>query len=242
MWEGGRISVVLPTYREKDSIGRVVASLLQMGEVDELVVVDNNAEEGTQEEVLESCLGCEDRVVIVSEPRQGYGYSCRCGLAAATGDYLILMEPDGTFLPGDIHKLLAYAEFDAVFGSRTRGPFIREGAKMDLILRVGNWGVAKIVQLLFNGPSITDVGCTLRLISRSLYEEIAPHFTVGGNHFSPEMMVLVFLRRNGYRSVEVPVHFLPRVGESQGTPTLWSAIAVGLGMLRVIFRYRLFGH
>ena len=50
---------------------------------------------------------------MVFEPRQGYGHACRRGLVEADGDLIVLAEPDGTFLPSDIHKLLA-------FGGRVR--------------------------------------------------------------------------------------------------------------------------
>lgn len=237
MWQEKKISVILPTYREKDSIGGVIRGLFELGVVDEVVVVDNNAEEGTLEEV--SRVGSSELIKVVSEDRQGYGFACQKGLREASGDYLILTEPDGTFLPEDILKLLAYSEFDVVFGSRTRTSFIWEGAKMGFLLRTGNWAVAKLIQVLFNTPSITDVGCTLRLIKRPLYEEIYNHFTVGGNHFSPEMMILVFLRKEGFRSVEVPVNFLPRVGQSRGTPTLWVATLIALRMILLTLRYRI---
>lgn len=237
MWKREKISVILPTYHEKDSIGKVIRELLELGVVDEIVVVDNNAEEGTREEVRKA--GPPELVKTVFEGRQGYGFSCQRGLSEASGDHLILMEPDGTFLPEDIFKLLAYSEFDAVFGSRTRIPFIWKGAKMNFFLRTGNWAVAKFIQILFNTPSITDVGCTLRLIKRPLYEEIRDHFTVGGNHFSPEMMILTFLRKEGFRSIEVPVNFLPRVGESQGTPNLWKTTLIAIRMIILAIRYRI---
>ena len=237
MWKGEKVSIILPTYRERDSIGGVIRGLLKLGIVDEIVVVDNNAEEGTLEEVLR--VGPPELVRVVSERRQGYGFSCQKGLREASGDYLILMEPDGTFLSEDIFKLLAYSEFDAVFGSRTRIPFIWRGAKMGFLLRTGNWAVAKFIQILFNTPSITDVGCTLRLIKRPLYEEIRSDFTVGGDHFSPEMMILTFLKKNGFRSVEIPINFLPRVGESQGTPNLWRTTTIAVRMIFLALRYRI---
>ena len=54
------------------------------------------------------------------EPRQGYGHATRRGLLEAPGELIVLAEPDGTFLPEDILKLLVYsAECDAVFGTRT---------------------------------------------------------------------------------------------------------------------------
>ena len=53
------------------------------------------------------------------EPRQGYGNALRRGLAEAQGEYVVLAEPDGTFMGKDILKLLAYADdFDLVLGTQ----------------------------------------------------------------------------------------------------------------------------
>ena len=53
-------------------------------------------------------------------PRQGYGYALQRGIREATGDIVILAEPDGTFIGRDVLKLLAYADdFDMVCGTRT---------------------------------------------------------------------------------------------------------------------------
>src|SRR5688572_30064360 len=114
MWNGKKVSCVLPTYNERDSIRATIDGLWGTGVIDEIVVVDNNAAPGTREE----CEGTGAR--IVPEPRQGYGWSMRRGLCEAMGDIVVVMEPDGTFVPADILKLLAYSgDFDAVYGSRT---------------------------------------------------------------------------------------------------------------------------
>ena len=51
MWEGKTFSVVLMTYAERDSIREVIDGFLETGVVDEVVVVNDNAEPGTAEEV-----------------------------------------------------------------------------------------------------------------------------------------------------------------------------------------------
>ena len=51
MWNGHDVSVVLMTYAERDSIRDVIERFFQTGVVDEVVVVDNNAQAGTREEV-----------------------------------------------------------------------------------------------------------------------------------------------------------------------------------------------
>ena len=60
----------------------------------------------------------------------------------------MLAEPDGTFLPRDIVKLLAYSDdCDAVFGTRTTRELIWRGANMGAFLKWGNWAVAKLVEV-----------------------------------------------------------------------------------------------
>ena len=104
---------------------------------------------------------------------QGYGHALRRGLREATGDLVILAEPDGTFVGRDVLKLLAYSDdFDMVCGTRTTRELIWAQANMGWFLRVGNWAVAKMVQFLYGGPSLSDCGCTLRLTHRDALAQI----------------------------------------------------------------------
>src|SRR6266571_3535484 len=110
MWKGRTVSVVLPTYNERDSIRASVEDFFGTGVVDEVIVVNNNAAGGTSEEVAST------RAREVMEPRQGYGFALRRGVAEASGFYVAVSEPDATFSGEDIWKLLAYADdFDVVY-------------------------------------------------------------------------------------------------------------------------------
>src|SRR5919109_45912 len=161
MWNGKTVSVVLMTYAERDSIREVIEGFLATGLVDEVLVVDNNAQAGTREEVAKT------RARLVHESRQGYGFASRRGLEEARGDLIVLAEPDGTFLPEDLMKLLVYSnECDVVFGTRTTRELIWAGANMPSFLRWGNWAVAKMVEVLFNTSHLSDVGCTYRLLRK----------------------------------------------------------------------------
>lgn len=232
MWNGRSVSVVLGTYAERDSIYEVIEAYFATGVVDEVLVVNNNAQEGTKEEVERT------NARQVFETRQGYGFSYRRGLAEATGDIIVLSEPDGTFLPRDIFKLLTYTEdCDAVFGTRTTREMIWRGANMGFLLKWGNWAVAKYVEVLFNTSHLSDVGCTYRAITRPALERISDQFKVGGSHFGPELMLTIIT--SGARVVEVPVNYLPRVGVSSVTGDLMKAVKLGLQMIVFISRFRL---
>lgn len=232
MWQGKRISVVLPTYNEKDSIARCIENFLALGYVDEVIAVDNNAAPGTREEVAHA------GGTLVIEPEQGYGFASRRGFREAKGDVIVLCEPDGTFLARDLNKLLAYSnDFDIVYGSRTLGWMIWENANMGWFLRLGNVIVAKMIQILFNCRSLSDVGCTYRLFSREASEFLLPHYRVGGEHFGPEIMLRSIIA--ACRVVQIPVNYLERVGQSSVTGSKWKAFKLGLRMIALIFEFRI---
>ena len=155
----------------------------------------------------------------------------------ASGDLIVICEPDGTFLARDILKLLAYAhDFDAVYGSRTSQPLVWHGANM-AFLRLGNWAVAKYMQLIFNTPSLSDVGCTMRLIKRRVAEALADKFRIEGNQFGVEMMVLTI--RDGFRVAQIPVNYMARIGASSVTGDPAKALILGLQMIWLITKHRI---
>jgi len=232
MWHDRTVSVVLMTYAEKDSIRATIEGFLATGVVDEVVVVDNNAEAGTHEQVAATTAR------EVHEPRQGYGWATRRGLDEATGDLLVLCEPDGTFMPDDIFKLLVYSDdCDVVFGTRTTRELLWKGANMGFFLKWGNWGLAKVIEVLFNTSHLSDVGCTYRLLRRDALDHVRHRFRVGSEHFGPELMLLCLT--SGLRTVEVPVNYLPRVGVSSVTGDLGKALRLGLRMGVYILGFRL---
>ena len=232
MWKGKKVSVVFPTYNEKESIREAIEDFFASGLVDEIVVVNNNAAEGTDEEVKKT------RARLVYETKQGYGYAIWKGLEEATGDLLILAEPDGTFSGHDVYKLLAYSDdVPVVFGTRTQQILVWKGANMGFFLKWGNWAVGKLVEFLFNTTLLTDVGCTMRLFHREAYETIRPFFTVGGSAFGPQLLLLVIL--NKIRFIEIPVNYRPRVGESSVTGSKVKAFFLGMSMIGMILRCRL---
>ncbi|MBL4848072.1 MAG: glycosyltransferase family 2 protein [Planctomycetes bacterium] len=231
MWLDKRVSVILPTYNEKDSIRSVVERFFATGLADEVIVVNNNAAPGTSEEVA----GTGAREIF--ETRQGYGWACRRGLAEATGDILVLCEPDDTFEPNDLKKLLVYSEdFPYVLGTRTTKEFIWNGANMGHFLRWGNWAVAKQVEVLFNSSILTDVGCTFRAIHRESYLRVRDAFAIGDSHFGPHLTLLMILA--GVPFTEISVHYRPRIGESMVTGSLPKAVKLGLRMISMISQTR----
>ena len=229
MWNGKSLSVVLPTYNEKDSIAEVVNQFAALGLVDEIIVVNNNAAEGTSDEVAKTVA----REVI--ETRQGYGAAIKRGLREANTDLIAICEPDGTFKPADLHKLLAFQpECDYVIGSRTVSNFIWEGANMGWFLQWGNWAVAKMVEVLYNTSYLSDVGCTFRVMSREQADMILDKSRLDGSAYGLEMLLLAVIMRS--KLVQVPVNYQQRVGVSSVTGDFGKTLKLGFEMIGLVFR------
>ena len=108
---------------------------------------------------------------------------------------------------------------------------------MGFFLRWGNWGLAKLVEVLFNTSHLSDMGCSYRLFNRRMGHYIADAMTIGESHAGAEIVLLVIV--SGARFVELPVNYLPRVGVSSVTGHPLKAFSLGMRMILLVLSYRL---
>lgn len=231
MYRNRKISIVFPAYNEEANIRAAIEEFYLQPEVDEVVAVDNRSMDKTKEEIEKT------HAKYVYENVPGYGSALMRGMREATGDVIVTVEPDGTFMAKDLEKLLIYSDdFDVVFGTRTSRALIWSGAFMPFWVRVGNWAVAKFLEYLFNGPSLTDVGCTFKLIRRSAYEKIKGSLMITDSRFSPHFMMQILKRK--IPCVEIPVHYGKRIGESKITGNNVRTLKLGVRMIWMIVKER----
>lgn len=230
MYKGKKVSVVFATYKEKNSVRAAIEDFLAPGFADEVIVVSNNAEPGTEEEVKKT------PARILCEPRQGYGYTYQTGIAAATGDYIVLAEPDGTFLGSDLERLLVYAQdFPVVFGTRTNQSSILQGAAMGLVRKLADVFEAKVIEVLFATNALTDIGCTYKLFHREAIDKIKDKWREGSPLFATELILLTVTERVPF--IEVPITFRERVGESTLTYSFLQLARWGIRILWYILNF-----
>ncbi|MBI4119965.1 MAG: glycosyltransferase family 2 protein [Parcubacteria group bacterium] len=231
MLHGKKISVVFATYREKASIRNVITEFEETGIVDEIVVVNNNAEPGTDEEVKKT------KARLVYQTKQGYGWALRKGIKEATGDYIVLCEPDYTYAGKDIWKFLAYAEdFDIVFGSRTNRATVALNTDMNVLRRIGNVFYAKVIEVLYGAKTITDIGCTYKLFRKEALRMIEPYFSSGDPKFATELILLAASFKIPF--VEIPVNYRSRVGESTIISHWYKLIRWAFKLMWFFFSFR----
>ena len=232
MWNNKTVAVIFPTYREKRSIRAAIMEFDSTGYVDEIIVIDNNSQKGTAEEVKKT------RARLIREPRQGYGAAIKTGIKATTADLLVIAEPDGTFDGKDLVKFLSYSDdFDTVFGSRTHLPLIHKKAGMTFLRRIADVLLGKLICVLFLCPPLTDVGCTYRLTNRKGWQKVFKETKSDSALFATEWLLTA--AKNKVKFIEIPINFRVRIGNSSLTDSFYDQFKWGFIIFLFILKVRI---
>jgi len=201
--ESTGISAVLPAYNEEAAIEATVrelrAVLAHTGQPFEIIIVNDGSIDHTG--VIADGLARDDAAVrVVHHPRnRGYGAALRSGFAASRREWVLLMDADGQFDPGELPAFLtASRAADFVVGYR---PTRVDPAHRRLFAKA--WAALMSLAL---GVRVRDVDCAFKLMRRS-YIAAMP-LEAGGAFLSAELLAKA--RRMGARIVELPVRHLPR--------------------------------
>ncbi|HXK58353.1 MAG TPA: glycosyltransferase family 2 protein [Acidobacteriota bacterium] len=224
MINGLSVAVIIPALNEEKAIGRVLEDLPSW--VDEVIVVDNGSTDRTAE------VARKHQARVVSEPIRGYGQACYTGVAHACGaDILVFIDADYSDYPDEAARLVApIAEdrSDFVVGSRVRGSHAR--GSLTLQQRFGNWLACRLIAS-FWGYRYTDLG-PFRAIRASTLRALC--LQDRGYGWTTEMQIRAV--QKGYRILEVPVSYRPRIGRSKISGTVRGVVGAGFKILLTIFR------
>ncbi len=225
-----RVSVIIPTHNEAQAIERVLADL-PSDLTTEVIVVDSNSNDGTPE--IAAKMGAR----VIQEPRRGYGRACLTGLATANSpDVVVFLDGDYSDRPSELPILLApiidgpaEGRADITIGSRLQGR--RSAGALPWHQAFGNRLAAGLIRLLY-GLEITDLG-PFRAGRADVLRALALEETTYG--WAVEMILKGALA--GYRVVEVPVSYHPRIGQSKISGTLKGTLGAAWFIVSLIVRY-----
>jgi glycosyltransferase involved in cell wall biosynthesis len=221
-----RVSVIIPTHNEALSIERVLADL-PPDLTTEVIVVDSNSKDGTPE--IAAKMGAR----VVQEPRRGYGRACLTGMTAANSpDVMVFLDGDYSDRPSELAILLApitEGRADIVLGSRLQRQ--SSAGALPWHQAFGNRLAASLIRLLY-GLDITDLG-PFRAGRADVLRALALEETTYG--WAVEMILKGALA--GFRVVEVPVSYYPRIGKSKISGTLKGTLGAGWFIVSLIVRY-----
>jgi glycosyltransferase involved in cell wall biosynthesis len=225
------VSIVMPAYNE---VRTVEAALRRVRGVPlrlEIIVVNDASTDGTRE-ILDKLAteGLVDRVVH-HEKNRGKGAAIRSGVAAATGDALVVQDADLEYDPADLPALLkpiSEDKADAVYGSRFQGGPHR-------VLYFWHYLGNRFLTLLsnmFTNLNLTDLETCYKLVRMDLIKRLP----LRSNRFGFEVEVTARLAQSHARIWEMPISYSGRT-YSEGKKITWKD---GVAALFHIVRYNLF--
>ncbi len=223
-----RVSVIIPTRNEALALEHVLSDL-PAGLVNEVLVVDSGSTDGTPEIAVR--MGAR----LIREPQRGYGRACLTGLAhASSPDVVVFLDGDYSDRPAELPRLLApIADGRAGITLGSRLAASRAPGSLPWHAAFGNRLAARLITLLF-GQKITDLG-PFRAARMDVLRALALEETTYG--WAVEMILKGAL--HGYRIVEVPVSYYPRIGQSKISGTVTGTIGAAWFIFSRILRYYL---
>lgn len=161
------VSIILPTYNEKHNVIALIQRIKEVlsGYNYEIIVVDDDSEDGTCEAVL--LLGLSNVKAIKRQEDKGFAKSIRCGLENARGDILVVMDSDNNHRPEYLPFMIDNTKYyDCVSASR-----FLYGGRMDTRVRhLLSW-VFNIFSRIMTGGMVTDNLYGYFAIKRSTLEK-----------------------------------------------------------------------
>jgi glycosyltransferase involved in cell wall biosynthesis len=221
--------VVIPTLNEARNVGHVLRAL--PNEVAEVLVVDG----GSVDDTLAVVAATRPDARVIPQARRGKGNALTAGLAAATNEWIVMLDADGSMDPAEIPAFLTALDggADYVKGSRH---LAFGGGSQDLtwLRRLGNAALNRFANVLFR-TRFTDLCYGYNAVRRSALEALDlpdPHDGDGqrwGDGFEIETLLTLRAIRGGLEICEVPSFERCRlVGESNlrtfrdGARVLWT--------------------
>ena len=229
-----KLSIVIPAFNEEATIADVLERVkaVQLADIQKEIVVVDDASTDRTASIAKNITGIR---MIHHQQNTGKGGAVKSGIAAATGDIVLIQDADLEYDPRDYDAIITpirSGEADAVMGSRFIGnrlTFWGKHRSPYFVHFLGNKAIIVLTNFLYR-RSFTDYEGCYKAFSRRLLSQTV----VNANGFEFDNELICKVLRKGARLKEVPIHYHPR-SYADGKKITWRH---GLIMLWTILKWR----
>ena len=232
------ISFVIPTLNEHGNIVRLINKINAITKLNnfdnEIIVVDDNSDDGTINDIKILQKNQKNLLLIVRKDKKGIGSALRDGYNRAKGDIIISIDADLSHPPEKIPEFInkLYNGYDMVMSSRyIPGGGVDKNIKNNIVSKIGAYYLSIMMRI-----NVKDFTTGYRAIRKSVWNKIKNYKYSNRNMFLIEM--IFYANKHKAKFSEVPIFFKDReIGESK---TLVLKMALKSLMLPISIRLTFF--
>lgn len=201
-----RISVVIPTYKDKVNQAHIAKLFNRLGYSTQVIISRDN-------------------------PHIGKGNAILKGLKLVEEDYIVIMDADLQIDPCDIDTFFNIMELynaDVVVGNKYH---LYSNIEYPIIRKVISFGYRILVKVLFNLP-LRDTQCGFKLFRKEVINCIMP--MLKETRYCLDLEMLIALRKKGIRVADAPVYVKKQ--DNVGSVNLSNILVTFVDTIRVWFK------
>jgi glycosyltransferase involved in cell wall biosynthesis len=206
-------TIVVPCYNEESAIEQSVELLeqtLASNGSHEVLIVNDGSTDRTAEILEAKAKDYPNVRVVHHEVNQGYGAALKTGIRRANGEFIAIVDADGTYPYDRLPDLMAEARTaDMVVGARTG-----ENVSYSIIRKIPKVFLKGYMSWLA-GQGIPDMNSGLRVFRRTSAERF---FNILPDTFSFTTTITLAMMRNRYDVRWIPINYSGRIGKSKISP------------------------
>jgi dolichol-phosphate mannosyltransferase len=229
-----KVSVILPTYNERDNIEELIETIQEVASPYEIIVVDDDSPDGTWRVVEKLQKEHENLKLLRRIDRRGLTTAIWEGVSMARGDAVVWLDCDLSMPPQVIPKLVAALdEADVVVGSR----YIEGGRDQREFTRVLTSRLFNAFASLLLGGGIKDYTSGFLAVRRNVVEKMGLR-----GDYGEYCVDFLYRASKKFKITEVPYVFVSRkAGETKTAPSFWNLLKHGLNYGKLVLKLRIKG-
>lgn len=232
-----KVSIVLPTYNEKENIEGLILQILQnVKEIHEIMVVDDNSPDGTWK-IVEDISKKNKKVKLIRRTdEKGLASALARGIKESKGNIIGWMDADLGMPPSFLPHLIKWIpEYDVAIGSR----YVKNGRDERKFARRATSRLINLFTNIFLGFSIKDFNSGFIVAKKDVFRKVRIMDKGYGQYCIRFLYDCIY---GGYTIKEIGYVFKDRSkGKSKTGETIWPLLKhgwnYGIEVLKIRFRH-----